>query len=211
MGSILINNVEIKWFGQSAFKVKGSKIVYIDPFNVNDADKADFILISHEHYDHCSIADIKKIIKPDTIIFTVADCQSKLSSVVQNIKNVTLVKPGNKINIGAIKIETVPAYNIGKIFHAKENQWVGFILEMDKVRIYHAGDTDLIPEMTSISVDVALLPIGGTYTMNAKEAGQSCSRIKTKYAIPMHYGSVVGSRSDADVFKQSCSAEVKLL
>jgi L-ascorbate metabolism protein UlaG (beta-lactamase superfamily) len=211
MGSFVYNDVEIKWLGQSAFKIKAEKIVYIDPFNVNDTDKADIILITHEHFDHCSIADIKKIIKPDTIILTVADCQSKLASIAQNVKNISLVVPGKKINIGTIKIEAVPAYNIGKMFHSMQNQWVGFILEMNNVKIYHAGDTDLIPEMSSVNVDIALLPVGGTYTMTAKEAGQACSKIKAKYFIPMHYGSVVGSKSDADIFRQNCSAEVKIL
>ena len=211
MGSFNIQNVEIKRFEQSAFELKDEKIIFIDPYEIETSDKADVVLITHSHYDHCSIDDIKKIIKPDTLIITVADCQSKLSPIADQIKNITLVSPGDKLKISALDLEVVPAYNIGKMFHPKEQEWIGFIVTLNNLRIYHAGDTDLIPEMSNIKADVALLPIGGTYTMNAKEAAEACKRINPKVAIPMHYGSVVGSNADAEKFKEICPAEVKIL
>ena len=211
MGSFTIQGVEIKWLGQSGFEFKNEKIIFIDPFQIETEDKADVILITHSHYDHCSINDIKKISKPDTIIITIPDCQSKLTSIADQIKNITLVKPGDKLKISALDLEVVPAYNIGKMFHPKEQEWVGFIITLNNLRIYHAGDTDLIPEMDSIKADVVLLPIGGTYTMNAEEAAQACKKINPKITVPMHYGSVVGTNADAERFKELCSAEVRIL
>ncbi len=211
MGSFSMQGVEIIWLGQSGFELKNDKTIFIDPFQIETEDKADVILITHSHYDHCSINDIKKISKPDTIIITVADCQSKLAPIADQIKNITLVKPGDKLKISALDLEVVPVYNIGKMLHPKEQEWVGFIVTLNDLRIYHAGDTDLIPEMDSIKADVVLLPIGGTYTMNAEEAAKACEKINPTIAVPMHYGSVVGSREDAERFKELCSAEVKIL
>jgi len=211
MGSFSMQGVEIKWLGQSGFELKNDKTIFIDPYQINTEDKADVILITHSHYDHCSIADIRKIIKQDTIILTVADCQSKLTSIAHEVKNITLVKPGDKLKISAFDLEVVPAYNIGKIFHPKEQEWVGFIITINNLRIYHAGDSDSIPEMENIKADIALLPVGGTYTMNAEQAAKICEKIKPKIAVPMHYGSVVGSDADAEKFRELCSCEVKVL
>jgi L-ascorbate metabolism protein UlaG (beta-lactamase superfamily) len=173
-------------------------------------EKADIILITHEHYDHCSPKDIEKICTEKTIIITVADCQSKLSGL--KIKGVALIEIGKSIKIGDDLVTAVPAYNIGKNFHSKENGWVGFIIEIDGVKIYHAGDTDLIPEMKDIDVDIALLPVGGTYTMNAMEAAKATKTFKRcKIAIPMHYGRIVGSGSDAETFRENAGCEVKIL
>ncbi len=211
MGSFTMQDVEIKWLGQSGFELKNEKTIFIDPFQIETEDKADVILITHSHYDHCSINDIKKIAKPDTIIITIADCQSKLAPIADSIKTITLIKPGDKLKISALDLEVVPAYNIGKMFHPKEQEWVGFVVTLNNLRIYHAGDTDLIPEMDNIKADVALLPIGGTYTMNVEEAVKACSKINPRIAVPMHYGSVVGNKEDAERFKDLCSAEVKIL
>ncbi len=211
MGSFLIQGIEIKWLGHAGFEFKSDKNIFIDPFQINTQDKADVILITHSHYDHCSIQDIKKIIKPETIILTVADCQSKLSAIAHEVKSITLVKPGDKLKTSALDLEVVPAYNIGKIFHPKDQEWVGFIATLKNVRIYHAGDSDLIPEIENIKADIAILPVGGTYTMNAEEASRACQKIKPKIAIPMHYGSVAGSDADAEKFKKLCNCEVRVL
>jgi len=193
---VLYKDIEIKWLGHASFKIKRNKIIYIDPFDIAEKEKADIILITHEHYDHCSVEDVKKIIKNDTIIFTVSDCAKKLGM------NVKLVKPGDKIKIENIEIEAVPSYNINKQFHPKSRGWVGFILNINGVRIYHAGDTDFIPEMKDIKVDIALVPIGGTYTMNYEEAAHAVEVIKPKIVIPMHYGKIVGSKEDVLKFKK---------
>jgi L-ascorbate metabolism protein UlaG (beta-lactamase superfamily) len=153
---MIIGNVEIRKLNHASVLLKGSKVIYIDPYKINEKEKADIVLITHQHYDHCSPMDIQKIITPSTIIVTVADNQSKLSGL--KFKHLKLVRPGEKFVIDGVKIETVAAYNTNKPFHPKENEWVGFIVEMDGQRIYHAGDTDLIPEMKNVKCDVALLP-----------------------------------------------------
>src|SRR3989344_2753853 len=165
-----IEGMNIEWLGHSGFAFKNDKIIYIDPFKLgSNPEKADIILVSHEHYDHCSIEDIKKIIKPETIIVTVADCQSKLSGM--KVANITLVRPGNKVNVKGTMIGAVPAYNTNKKFHPKENEWVGFIVTINGKRVYHAGDTDIIPEMNNLkNIDMALMPVSGTYVMTSEEA-----------------------------------------
>src|SRR4030042_3868546 len=142
------NNVKIDWLGHSSFKISNSKIIYIDPFHLIQNDKADIILITHGHYDHCSIANINRVLKPDTLIFATPDCSSKLSKI--DTSRVQIVTPNKKINISDITIETIPAYNPTKQFHPKINEWVGYIITINNTRIYHAGDTDIIPEMKNI-------------------------------------------------------------
>jgi len=207
---MLLGNVKIDWLGHASFKITNKRVIYIDPYNVPSEEKADIILITHSHYDHCSIEDVKGIVKDGTIIIIPPDCQSKLSGI-QGI-NVYLAKPGKKIEAFGIIIEAVPAYNINKNFHEKSNEWVGYIINTDGKRIYHAGDTDFIPEMKEIKeIDIALLPVGGTYTMDASEAAKATNTIKPKVAVPMHYGSIVGSEKDAKRFKELCNVEVEIM
>ncbi len=203
--------ITIERINHDCFMIKGSKVIYVDPFQVpSDAPKADLVLITHEHYDHCSPSDVKKIADQNLIILTVADCQSKLSGL--EVKNITLVEPGNKLELLGLRIEVVPAYNTNKPFHQKENRWVGFVIEMDGKRIYHAGDTDTIPEMSQLkNIDVALLPVSGVYVMNAQEAAEACRKINPRLAIPMHYGAIVGAQSDADSFKQRAPCRVEII
>lgn len=207
-----IEGVNIEWTGHDGFVFKNDKIIYTDPFKLSSGvDKADIILITHEHYDHCSIADIKKIVKPETIIVTVPDCQSKLSGL--EIANITLVRPGNKVNVKGTLIEAVPAYNTNKKFHPKENEWVGFIMTINGTRVYHAGDTDFIPEMKNLQdIGIALVPVSGSYVMTAEEAANAVNTFKPKVAIPMHYGAgVVGTRDDAEKFKGLAKVRVEIL
>jgi len=188
----------IKWLGHSGFAINAhDTIIVIDPFQIKEVVPADIILITHSHYDHCSIEDIDKTIKPDTVIVTEAESAKKLSG------DVRVVKPGDKINVSGIDIETVEAYNTDKAFHPKINGWLGFIITIDGIRIYHAGDTDLIPEMDKFAVDIALLPVSGTYVMTAEEAVKAAKRLKPEIAIPMHFDSIVGSKEDAINFKKS--------
>ncbi|HHH81205.1 MAG TPA: MBL fold metallo-hydrolase [candidate division Zixibacteria bacterium] len=195
--------MEITWLGHAGFMLEGVKRVYIDPYQIKTGlPPADIVLVTHSHFDHFSQNDIKRILGDSTVIVAPSDC--KMSGNVQN------VKPGDTIEIGGVRIEAVPAYNIGKRFHPKESGWVGYVVEMDGVRVYHAGDTDLIPEMKSINADVALLPIGGTYTMNVSEAIEAAKTIKPKLAIPMHFGSIVGSTSDAINFCRKCPIDCKV-
>jgi L-ascorbate metabolism protein UlaG (beta-lactamase superfamily) len=208
-----IFGIEIELLGHASVRLKNRKVFYIDPFQLTDdaaKAKADVILITHSHYDHCSPKDIAKVSTPNTVIITVADCQSKLSGI--SAKQVVLVEPGKSVSLGHERVLAVPAYNINKQFHPKLNDWVGFIVEMDGVKVYHAGDTDLIPEMNTIEADIALLPVGGTYTMNAREAALATKTFKKcRMAIPIHYGSIVGTGSDAETFKENAKCEVKIL
>jgi len=176
-------------------------VIYFDPFNLTEGEKADYLFISHEHYDHCSVADIKKIIKPETIIITVPDCQSKLAGLP--VKEVKLVKPGDAFKLPHCDVQVLPAYNINKHFHMKDNEWVGFAVRIDGKIIYHTGDTDVIPEMKNLKgIDILLVPVSGTYVMNAQEAAQLVNFLKPKVAIPIHYGSgVAGTQEDAEKFK----------
>lgn len=196
---------KINWLGHDGFLVGGSKTVYIDPFKIVKGKSADLILVTHEHYDHCSPDDIGKIIKQNSVIITEKDSAKKLRG------DVRIMKPGDSLTVEGVKISAVPAYNLNKQFHPGSKGWLGFIVEMDGVRIYHSGDTDFIPEMKSITADIALLPVSGTYVMDAEEAVQAALTIKPKIAVPMHYGAIVGDASDAARFKQALQGKVDVL
>ena len=193
---------KMTWLGHDCFRIDGSKTVYIDPYNIEPGKKADLLLVTHDHFDHCSPEDIDKIVQPETVLITEKDAAKKLSG------NVKTIEPGDSLAVGDVKIEAVPAYNTNKDFHPKANGWLGFILEMDGVRIYHAGDTDFIPEMEDLNVDIALLPVSGTYVMTADEAVKAALAIDPGVAVPMHYGAIVGDSSDADTFKAKLEGKV---
>lgn len=189
----------IKWLGHDGFEITvDDKKIMIDPFQVQGQRAADIILVTHVHHDHCSVDDIARLIKPDSVIVTEPESAKKLTDLCKDIR---IVKPGDRLTVSGIAIEAVPAYNTNKQFHPKEKRWLGFIVTIDDTRVYHAGDTDLIPEMSELSVDIALLPVSGTYVMTAAEAVQAAKAIGPKTAIPMHYDSIVGSAADAQTFK----------
>ena len=194
----------IFWLGHSTIRIDVEKVIYIDPWKLRDPKRADLILISHSHYDHLSPEDVRKIQESDTVIITTQDCATELSG------DVRVVKPGDVVRIGEIVVEAVRSYNIGKAFHPKENDWLGFVITVMGKRIYYCGDTDLIPEMESISADIVIAPVGGTYTMNAEEAARAVNMIKPETAIPIHYGDIVGSVEDAERFRGLCKVLVDI-
>ena len=215
-----INNIKIEFLGHSGFlitNVEGKKIV-IDPFNISEkaaSEKADFIFITHSHYDHCSIKDIERLVKKGTIITVPADAQSKITKI-EGVQ-MQVIEPGDEIDFGKFKVEAIPAYNIGKKFHTKADGWLGYLLKFDKIILYHAGDTDKIPEMDRLTgygkrgqEFIALLPVSGVYVMNPDEAAEVAKMLNVNLAFPMHYGAgVAGSENDAKKFVEVCK-ELKI-
>mgnify|MGYP001471810728 FL=1 len=196
---------QIAWLGHDTFRITGSKIVYFDPFQIASGPKADVVLVTHAHYDHCSPEDVARISGDRTVVVTEKDSAAQLSGDVRT------VAPGDKVDVEGVRIEAVPAYNIGKQFHPKANGWLGFVVEIDGVRVYHAGDSDFIAEMNDIRTDIALLPVSGTYVMTADEAVQAALAIGPKIAVPMHYGAIVGGASDAEAFAAALKGRVEVV
>lgn len=188
----------------SSIKISKGKTIYIDPFRIEkEQNDASLILITHDHYDHYSEEDIKKVINENTVIVA-----PKTMKVGINAKEVIYVEPDKQYEILGIKIKTIPAYNINKHFHPKENQWVGYILEIENEKCYIAGDTDITPENKQVKCDIALVPVGGTYTMTYEEAAELVNTIKPRLAIPTHYGCIVGNKNDGIKFKELLNAEI---
>ncbi len=196
----------IKWLGHASFRIEGSSaVVYIDPWKLTNPVPADVVCITHSHFDHLSEEDVNKIKKSSTVIIGPADCKAGFGAAFKEIS------AGKTITAGSVTVEAVPAYNTDKNFHPKANKWVGYVVTIDGVRIYHCGDTDEIPEMADINTDVALIPVGGTYTMTVAQAAVACDKINPKVAVPMHCGDIVGSLGDRDAFKAACKVPVVTL
>ena len=209
--------IKIRWLGHDSFNIIGNVAIMIDPFKIAKQEKADLVLISHNHFDHLSVNDIKNISTKDTSIVAAKECIEVIKGF--DFKEKIGISPGEEKTVRGIKIKSIHAYNITKInpdtkkpFHPKEDNKVGFLFELNGITIYHAGDTDLIPEMSDLKPDIALVPVSGTYVMTAQEAAKAVEKIKPKIAIPMHYGGIVGSEKDANEFKQLVtSCEVQIL
>ncbi len=207
--------VELFWLGHSGFKMKfNNKIFYVDPFKIGELkssflEKADFVFITHSHFDHCDLESLSFIVDSNTVVFSSFDCNSKISKL--NPKSIVLVKPNMffdkdffKKNFGleSFSLKTVFAFNINKEFHPKENEWGGFIFNFDGFKVYHVGDSDDIRENYGLNVNVVLVPVSGVYVMDFKEAYNFVSNLFFNVAIPIHFGSIVGSLDDALNFKK---------
>ena len=196
----------ITWLGHASFKIVALEgVIYVDPWKLKGGEKADLILITHDHHDHLSPDDVKRLQKPDTAIVTIAAAAKQLQ------EDVRVVKAGDTLSVKGIKIQAVPAYNPNKQFHPRAAGHVGFLFTAGGRTIYHTGDTDVIPEMDGIHTDVALVPVGGKYTMTADEASQAVNRIQPKVAVPMHWGDIIGSRADAEQFRAESEVAVEIL
>ncbi|MCB2154632.1 MBL fold metallo-hydrolase [bacterium] len=197
---------EIEWLGHASFRIRADIVLYIDPWKLKGKqEKADFILISHSHFDHLSAEDIEKVRRKDTVIVAPEECQGKITG------DVWWAQPGQSLAGKGLSLKATPAYNIGKQFHPKENGWVGYVIALGGENIYYAGDTDVIPEMEELeNIDVALLPIGGTYTMNPEEGARAAECIRPGRCIPYHWGDIVGTLEDAEAFKAACSVPVEI-
>lgn len=198
----MVNLQGINVLKHSSIRISKGKIIYIDPFQIDiEAHDADLILCTHSHYDHFSPRDIKKVANEGTVLMVTKDCIEEAKKIGFLEENIFSVKPEENFNYEGILIETVPAYNKFKVFHPKKNNWVGYILTIDGIKYYIAGDTDKTKEACNVECDVAFLPVGGTYTMDYKEAASLCYKIKPKCAIPTHYGLIVGELSYGMEFK----------
>jgi L-ascorbate metabolism protein UlaG (beta-lactamase superfamily) len=199
--------VKLQWLGHAGFRISdGNSVIYIDPWKLKTAPHdATLVLVSHSHFDHYSADDLAKVSAPQTKLIAAAD-------VVGEAGKGQALKPGQTLEAGQVKVTGVAAYNPAKKFHPKANNWLGFVIEVGGKRIYYAGDTDITDEMKSLkNIDLALLPVGGTYTMNAAEAAEAVKLFKPKRAIPCHWGDVAGSKADADQFAKLAACEVKVL
>lgn len=195
----------IAWLGHDGFRIEGEKVLYFDPYQISGGPIADMVFISHDHFDHCSPEDVAKIQGEKTVIVTEKDSAKKLRG------DVRVMRPGEVLTVEGIRVEAVPSYNTDKDFHPKKNGWLGFVVEVEGVRIYHAGDSDFIPEMKTLKADVALLPVSGVYVMKADQAVQAALAIRPKLAVPMHYGAIVGDEEDALAFKRALEGKIETL
>jgi L-ascorbate metabolism protein UlaG (beta-lactamase superfamily) len=203
----------IHWLGHDSFRLDGTVTVYVDPWKLPAGlPTAGLILVTHDHFDHLSLPDIQAIAGPDTVVVGPAS----VTAQVAGPETVT-VAPGETTEVRGVGIEAVAAYNLDKFrapgqpYHPKEAGYVGYVVALDGVRYYHAGDTDAVPEMSGVQCDVALLPVGGTFTMTWDEAAAACDQLHTTAAVPMHYGEVVGDARDAERFRDRCGVAVTIL
>ena len=206
--SAAVNLLErLHWLGHASFRLDGPPTIYFDPWKLEgEPPQADIVLVSHEHFDHCSPEDVERISGPGTVIVANPGAAKDLRG------DVRVLRPGERTTVGEVEIEAVPAYNTDKSFHPRRAEHLGFIVTVGGERLYFAGDTDRIPEMADIACDVALLPVGGTYTMTADEAALAAADVGPQVAVPMHWGAgVVGTRDDAERFRSLYGGEVVIL
>ena len=204
----MLENIEVLY--HSSIRINKQKTIYIDPFKIDrNYNDADIVFITHDHYDHYSEEDIDKVINENTTIIIPDELLTKLLRKGRNKNAIITVEPNKNYMVQGIKFETISAYNTNKTFHPKENGWVGYIIIINGIRYYIAGDTDITEENKQVKCDVAFVPVGGTYTMDFKEAASLINEIKPKIAIPIHYGSIVGTEQDAIDFIRLLHPEIK--
>jgi len=197
---------EISVNTQSSIRIENEKIIYFDPFQIKEEKHdADIIFFTHEHYDHYSKDDYNKVAKEDTIYVMPKSMGSDFDDIA------ILLNPGDKTNILGIPVEAHNAYNIDKPYHPKDNNWLGYRLDLNGYSIYVCGDTDYVPELKDVKCDILFTPIGGKFTMDYKEAAQFTNDIKPKIVIPIHYGSIVGSNDDFDKFKELVNKDIEVI
>jgi L-ascorbate metabolism protein UlaG (beta-lactamase superfamily) len=202
---------KLHWLGHDNFRLDGPPVIYFDPWKLRGAPaKADLVLVSHEHQDHCSPDDVRLVSGPETIIVAAA-------TAAQRLPDARIIRPGDRLQVAGVEVEAVRAYNVNKFrapgvpFHPREAEHVGFVVSVSGTRIYFAGDTDYIPEMTDIACDVALLPVSGTYVMTVEEAAEAARTLNPQITVPMHYGSGIGTSGDGQRFTQLYAGQVRIL
>jgi len=196
----------LSWLGHASFQISGMYTVYIDPWKIDgEPHDGDFVLVSHTHDDHLSPDDIRSVLKEDGRIIGSAD-------VIKEIGKGIALAPGEEYEEKNIRIIALPAFNSEKDFHPRENNWLGFVVEMEGKRIYYAGDTDTIEDSDQLKdLDIALLPVGGTYTFDSEGAAEAADRLKPAKAVPYHWGDIIGNRKDAVKFSKKAGVPVEIL
>ena len=195
---------------QSSIRIETEKIIYFDPFKIlSSANDADLIFITHEHSDHFSPEDIRKVQKSDTLIVAPKSMEDTLKK--HGYSNLILLAPCEKTDVQNIPVEAIPAYNLVKPFHMKKNGWLGYVITVEGQRIYVSGDTDATPEAQAVSCDIAMIPIGGTFTMNRSKAAAYINELRPKTVIPTHYGTIVGSADDGEAFRKLVQSEIEVV
>ena len=203
------SNVSIN--AHSSIRIGGSAVLWFDPFHVTDEPHdADVILVTHEHFDHLSPEDIARVARDDTRFVVPCGMEGQVTALGVSTAQVTGLAPGESAQVCGVAVEAVPAYNLDKQFHPRERGWVGYVATLDGVRYYVAGDTDDLPENRSLACDVALVPVGGTYTMTAPEAAAFVNALAPTVAIPTHYGDVAGSPEDGRRFASLVDAGIQV-
>lgn len=203
----MLENIEVLY--HNSIKINKGLTIYFDPFKINkEYMDADIIFVTHSHYDHYSEEDIKKIKKEDTQIVAPTDLLDNLLTIGFTKENIILVNPNEKYNVKDITFKTIPAYNTNKNFHQKSNNWVGYLVTIDGITYYIAGDTDITEENKEVKCDVAFVPIGGTYTMDYKEAAELINIIKPKIAVPTHYAAIIGTKEDGINFIKLLNSDI---
>ena len=203
---------EVQVLTHSSIRIAGNQIVYFDPFHVEgEPHDADIICVTHDHFDHYSPEDLAKVKNAATILVCPKTMEDSLSNSGISEEFTELVAPGDELEINGVRIQAVPAYNVGKQFHPQANQWVGYLVTMNDVTYYIAGDTDINEDVKKVRCDAALLPVGGTYTMTAEEAAELAEMIHPKAAIPTHYGSVAGKAEDGQIFADLLKDKINVI
>jgi L-ascorbate metabolism protein UlaG (beta-lactamase superfamily) len=201
----------LHWLGHDSFRLDGPPVLYFDPWKLQGTPAlADLVLVSHEHHDHCSPDDVRLVSGPETIVVAAA-------TAAQRLPGARVVRPGDRLSVADVEVEAVRAYNVNKFrspgvpFHPRKAEHVGFVVSVGGVRIYFAGDTDHIPEMADINCDIALLPVSGTYVMTVDEAANAARTLSPQIAVPMHFGSGIGSAGDGQRFTELYAGKVVVL
>lgn len=207
----MLDNIEV--FTHSSIRIKDkARAIYIDPFQMkSDPHDADYVFITHSHSDHFSLDDIRKVIKSSTILVVPSKMEDDARELSAEVKNIIPLKPGIYKELSGLEVETIPAYNTVKPFHPKRAEWLGYILRIDGKRVYIAGDTGATKEAKQVRCDIALIPVGGTYTMDVKRAAELVNIIRPEYAIPTHYGSIVGKKTDGQTFASLVDSTIKVV
>nr|WP_034908226.1 MBL fold metallo-hydrolase [[Eubacterium] cellulosolvens] len=195
----------------SSVRMEIPEVIYFDPFRIEGTPgDASYVFITHSHYDHYSVSDIRKVMNEGTRIFVPKSMLGQLRHDGFEERQIVTMTAGMKLQRDRYTVEAVPAYNILKPFHRKIRGWLGYLIEIDGVRVYIAGDTDAVPEIRDIKCDIAVVPVGGRYTMNVKKAAAFINLLQPAVAIPCHYGSIVGKLSDGEAFRKRVNPEIRV-